>query len=395
MIENRDIIVFSSVWNRFPSTVQHIGEVLAKRNRILWVSGLGLRAPKLQLNDFRRIAENIAKLFKHRYGSESNVPVIEVHPLVLPFYDNSIMRNFNKRHIRTVLLKKMKDLNFRDPVLFPSNPLVSDIVGTLGESSSHYLCVDDYSHFVGTFKSLPAIEKEILNKVDSVFSVADLLVRSRIPKSGRSYFLPQGVDVNHFKPAETPAPPDIASIKKPIVGFFGLVASWIDLKLIVKCAEKYPDYSFVIIGRPLVDTSIFSSAPNIKFLGEKPYQQLPRYAQEFNVGIIPFIINELTLASNPLKLLEYYSMGIPVVSTDLPEVRKFKDLVFISENDDQFIDFIGTALKDNLPERNAKRRKESERYSWESIVERISSVIETIELQKQSPNASLSTSQFA
>jgi glycosyltransferase involved in cell wall biosynthesis len=209
--------------------------------------------------------------------------------------------------------------------------------------------------------------------------MSDVLLKSRVPKSGENHFFPEGVDLDHFKVTGGPPPAELAHVKKPIAGYYGLLAPWVDYELIVRCAKEYPHVSFVIMGKAATDISMLSQRPNIKCLDHVPYEDLPRYAELFDVGLIPRRINRLTVAMNPLKLLEYLALGMPVVSTNLPEVKKFGELVFVAEDGDQFVKFVGEAFNDNTPERRRARRDHAERFSWGSVAERISEVIQKID----------------
>ena len=86
-------------------------------------------------------------------------------------------------------------------------------------------------------------------------------------------------------------------------------------------AEQHPDWTVAVIGKASVDISSLERLPNVKLLGRRPYDELPRYCKAFSVGVMPFALNELTTNVNPIKMREYLSGGLPVVSTDLPEVR--------------------------------------------------------------------------
>ncbi|MCX6149371.1 MAG: glycosyltransferase [Ignavibacteriales bacterium] len=383
MISNRDIIIFGDDWGRFPSTIQHIGKVLSKTNRILWIGSLGLRKPELKLKDLKRVFEKVSNLFERKNIESEKLPVIELHPFVLPFHDFEFVRKLNKKFIISSIRKKISELKFQNPILITSSPIIADLIGEFNESSAHYFCLDDYTLFDGAFKSLLILEKQLLGKVDSCFSISDVLMKSRIPKSGKSYFLPQGVESGHFTSASIEIPNEIKNLKKPVIGFFGLLAPWINIDLICKSACNYPEYTFLIIGKPATDISQFDEIKNLKFVGEIPYKELPAYAKVFDVGLIPFKVNELTIAANPIKLLEYLSMGIPVVSTDLPEAAKFKDYIFIAKDDKEFINQIQTAVLDNQPIRNKARMIEAEKYSWQSITENISKSILEIEKAKK------------
>ncbi|MFQ3409822.1 glycosyltransferase, partial [Escherichia coli] len=75
------------------------------------------------------------------------------------------------------------------------------------------------------------------------------------------------------------------------------------------------------------DTTAVRNLPNVHFTGRRPYQSLPGYCKKFDIAVLPFVVNELTLAANPLKLREYLAAGLPVVATPLPEVQKLGDLI--------------------------------------------------------------------
>ena len=77
-----------------------------------------------------------------------------------------------------------------------------------------------------------------------------------------------------------------------------------------------------LVGNATTDLKPLQGANNIRLLGRKPYADLPRYAKAFDVALMPFKMNELTLASNPLKVREYLAAGLPVVSTAIPEVER-------------------------------------------------------------------------
>lgn len=373
MINQRDIIVFSDDWGRYPSTLQHIGKHLAINNRIIWIGSLGLRKPKLKLKDLYRTIEKITKIVKKNSVIKE---IIDYHIFVFPFHDNYLFQKINRYLLKKKLTAIIKELNFKNPIILTSTPVMECLIGKIGESSSHYFCLDDYSLFDGAFKSLGNYENNLLSKVDSVFSVSDILKKSKIPKSGNSYFLGQGVDSEHFNMI-----PYIKKnqIERPIIGFFGLISSWIDLNLIIKSAENYPEYDFVLIGPVKEDISKVAKLSNVKFLGEIAYKDLPLYIKNFDVAIIPKKVNKLTAAMNSLKLLEYLSLGLPIVSTNLPEIEKFNNYVYIGSDDEHFVSLIKVALENDKLEARLLRRQLAEKYNWKSIAEEILFKINEIE----------------
>ena len=384
MITNRDIIIFNDDWGRFPSALQHIAHVLMKNNnRVFWIGSLGLRKPKITLSDFKRATQKVMKVLHktEKAKTESEIKPILIFPFVLPFHDYKIIRWLNQISITRAVKKVLNQHNAAKPLFITSAPITDNLIGRLGESCSIFYCVDDYSHMDRAFKSIPELEKKLVAKVDGVFAVSDFLLKSRKSPKGNTFFAPQGVDTNHFKKSDRLAE-QVNGIKKPVIGFFGLISEWIDLDLIYECVKLYPEYSFVLIGKSDRDLSRFFECKNFTYLGAVDYKELPKYASVFDVGLIPFELNNITIPANPLKLLEYFSMGIPVVSSNLPEAKKFSDLAFIAKDKTEFINMLEEAVTDNSGERNQKRISKAKEFSWTVITEKIFDKILQIESNK-------------
>ena len=382
MLTNRDMVIFGDDWGRFPSTIQHLGNVFARYNRILWIGSLGLRRPQVRVSDAKRVFEKAKTILNRSAERASDIGVRVLSPPVVPFHDFSIVRSLNTAAIRWTLRREVERNRMHNPVLITSSPIVGDIIGTLGESSSHYFCLDDFTLFDRAFDCIGELEQQLLRRVDSCFAVSQSLLQTRRAATGENHFLPQGVDVDHFSPVGAVAS-RIANLPKPVVGFFGLVTSWVDQQLIIAGARAFPSMSFVVIGKAAANISALKSVPNIHYFGEVPFSALPEFARGFDAGLIPFVVNDLTTAANPLKLFEYLSMGIPVVSTPLPEVAKFSDNVIIAKNRDEFVAGIKSAASDNSPERKSARRVLALQYSWSKIADSISRIIMEIEAKKQ------------
>jgi len=119
------------------------------------------------------------------------------------------------------------------------------------------------------------------------------------------------------------------SIQKPIIGFYGAIAEWLDYELITRLAQIQQDWNFVFIGKIWTDIGKIKEIPNIHFLGLIPYQDLPHFAKKFDVAIIPFLVNQITDSVSPIKLFEYAALGKPVVATPFYEITQYCDQPFI------------------------------------------------------------------
>ena len=185
--------------------------------------------------------------------------------------------------------------------------------------------------------------------------------------------VPHGVDYEHFSRALSgglAVPADIADIPHPRLGFFGLIRDWVDLDLLAKVARRRPDWHIVLLGDSTIDLTPYRGLANMHFLGRKPYDQLPAYCQQLDVGLIPFKINDLTLAVNPIKLREYLAAGLPVVSTPLPEVKLYEHLVELAESATEFEEAIDRSLDQNESDRQHRAAAMSEE-TWPAKVQEI------------------------
>jgi len=211
---------------------------------------------------------------------------------------------------------------------------------------------------------------------------AEKLFESKKHFNPNTFVIRHGTDWRHFRTAlgpDLPIPVDIVDLPRPIIGFHGLLADWVDYELIKKVAERFKNGSVVLIGKVAVDAEqkikVLDDVPNVHFLGRKPYAELPAYCKAFDVAINPFEINELTLAANPLKVREYLAAGLPVVSTDIPEVRVLDDCLVGTDHDD-FIRKIEQALV------NPKSRNEVSdavaHEGWEAKVEELRAIMTSI-----------------
>jgi len=227
--------------------------------------------------------------------------------------------------------------------------------------ASVYFCMDDFLHLPNVSpEMLGPLERRLLERVDAVVATARTLTESKRPRSGRAYYLPQGVHYEHFA---TPRPPpaDLAELPRPRIGFAGGVAAPVDVELVHRLAAAFPSGSVVLVG-PVTLPRAALAAPNIHLLGPRAYRDLPGYLQAFDVGIVPYVLNAHTVAVDPLKLLEYLAAGIPVVTTNLPEVRKYAAAIAIGSTHDGFVAAVREAVQ--RPGTPQRRQALAREHGW-------------------------------
>lgn len=377
MLEGTSIICFAKDWGGDPTSSNHIMRVLSDGNQVLWVNSIGIRRPGFSGRDLKRLTLKFTRALKGTVRAGRNIHVF--NPLVIPLPDAAPIARLNNLLLSTTLRGACRRLGMTRPIIWSFLPNITGLVGKLQESAVIYHCVDDYAEFSGVNGDfLRRAERQLVTLSDLVFTSSKQLWKERVAYNPNSYFVPHGVDVNHFSRARDPhltIPEDIAGVRHPIVGFFGLLADWVDLDVVGGAARIRPDWSFVLVGRCATDVSMLKGLPNVHLLGQRPYETLPAYCRAFDVGVIPFRMNNLTVKANPLKLREYLAAGLPVVSTPLPEVAKYAELVRMAGDADEFVHEIEQALKERGEGFAQARVAAMRRESWESRVEEFSRYI--------------------
>ncbi|MBN9518378.1 glycosyltransferase [bacterium] len=352
-LAGRDMLCFSHDWTGDPLSKTHLMRLLARNNRVLWVNSIGYRSPSLgSKRDLGRIVTKLKAAAEPIREVEPNLFVFS--PLVIPSWGSAALRRLNTRLLRWQVRQAMRKLRFRRPVNWVFNPAAGILAGRLGEERVVYYCVDEYTAFKGVdTAALAAVERELIGKADLVVASAEKLVTTKKAPHAPTILVRHGVDFDHFattlKPG-TPVPAEVSALPRPVIGYFGLIADdWVDVTLLVRVARSFPTGSLVMLGKVTMDVSALAREPNVHILGRKPYADLPGYCKGFDAAVIPFPVTEVTLNANPLKAREYLAAGLPVVSTDIPEVRVLPQCR-IGRSHDEFVSELREALKTPGPQ---------------------------------------------
>ena len=170
---------------------------------------------------------------------------------------------------------------------------------------------------------------------------------------------------------------------RPILGFHGLIADWVDLALIAEVARLQPTWSVVLVGRSNTDLTPLANLKNVHLLGHRLYARLPEYLHGFDVAILPFVLNALTEAANPLKLREYLAAGLPVIAAPLTEIKKMGDKVFLCSTAQEYVERVADlSAKGKLGPHRA--RSEGMRVeSWDAKVKELEQLLEQVLRENQ------------
>ncbi|MDP2960069.1 MAG: glycosyltransferase [candidate division Zixibacteria bacterium] len=368
---NKFIVCLAEDWGRLPSSSQHIMRVLSREYSILWVDSLGLRIPSVSKADLKRIFNKLTKFFS---GIQEKEPYIYVHsPIILPYFKNRLARKINQMILTLSLNYFLSRKKAQSRVLWAACPTAEGLIGRLKEEKSIYYCADEYSEFSGYSKKLvKELEESLLKKADLVLVVSDKLYQTKKEYNPNIFLIPHGVEFNHFSKYNLTSmelPSDLKKIGKPVIGYYGLIRDWIDFELLQKISQR-KDWSLVLIGPVSTDISSVQGKENIYFLGPKDYKELPFYLKGFDVCIIPYKLTEVTINARPLKLFEYMASGKPIVSTPLPSVLPYQEVVRIGSAHEEFVEQIERSLQEKDEFFSKKRMDLAQQNSWENLVEK-------------------------
>jgi UDP-galactopyranose mutase len=248
-----------------------------------------------------------------------------------------------------------------------------------------YDCMDELSGFAGAPPGLQKAERALFARADLVLTGGHSLYLAKRQLHKNVHEFPSSVDLEHFAAARQPGadPGDQYGIPRPRIGFFGVLDERLDRDLLSAIAERCPGWHFVLIGPVAkIPADALPRAPNVHYLGPKPYALLPKYIAGWDAAMLPFARNEATRYISPTKTPEYLAAGKPVVSTSIADVvRPYGEngLAWIADDPDDFVSALRQALcsraSEWLPRADAFLAGNSWDASWARIHERVRAAV--------------------
>jgi glycosyltransferase involved in cell wall biosynthesis len=378
------IIAFSKDWKSDHTSNHHVLRELAKTRRVVWLSSVATRAPTLSGRDLGTIKRKLREFARGAVNVENDLWVAT--PIVLPLPHSAIARTLNAWLLEAFVRAIRRRLGIGSFELWTFLPTTASYLGVFGEARSVYYCVDEWSLFgyldrVATMKA----EQELLDRVDVVFAINEPLAATKRALGATTFVSPHGVDQALFSSALDPAtevPADLAALPGPRIGFYGTLREWVDFELLAHVARERPSWQLVLLGQELCDTSAVHALPNVHLLGQKRHAELPAYCKGFDVGVIPYVIDERMKFVNPLKLREYLSAGLPVVSTAVPEVTRYPHFCEVASTGDEFVAAIERALATDNPGARAMRSHAMRGETWANRVAEVARRVDEVAIRK-------------
>ncbi|HEV7264079.1 MAG TPA: glycosyltransferase family 1 protein [Falsiroseomonas sp.] len=203
------------------------------------------------------------------------------------------------------------------------SPMFLPAAGHLAANAVIYDCMDELSAFRGAPPAMLEMERRLLARADLVFTGGRSLYEAKQRRHPAVHCFPSSIDAQHFGQARRgmAEPAELGALPRPRIGFFGVVDERMDLDLVSELAALRPDWSLAMVGPVVkIDSASLPQAPNIHWLGARSYRELPAHLAHWDLGFMPFALNESTRFISPTKTPEFLAAGLPVVSTAVTDV---------------------------------------------------------------------------
>ena len=389
-----DVVCISSIdWDFIWQGHQEIMTRLAAGgHRVLFIENTGVRPPRV--SDLPRVMSRLRNWRRGTKGFREERPNLFIHsPIVVPLPYSRIAQWLNRTMLMRGINRWMRAVGASRPVVwtFLPTPLARDLIAAIHPALTIYYCIDDLASSSHEARKIVKSEQVMFKEADLVFVTSEKLRQRAAQFSARVHLFPFAVNLGVFqksREAGEQAPKDLAALKRPVAGYVGGLHQWVDQDLLAAVATRLPTITFALVGPEQTDISKLKALPNVHVFGQRPHTDLPRYVTGFDVGLVPYRITEYTANVYPTKLNEYLVMGIPVVATDLAEIRRFNAehgmLVRVADSADAYADAVKDAVSQvPLPSEVSRRIEVAESNSWERRLEKMAVLIDAELTQRQ------------
>ena len=388
MKNEKIVYIATNPWNDIWRRRHQIISRIAKNNKVLWVE------PPLNLFSSSAVSRiKLKRLVEFLWNPREEKKNVFIFPLInmFPFNRFYVIKKLNRAIYLFFFKKAIWSLELTNPILWVTfNRSFEHFIGELGEKLVCYDAFDKITRFADEhnllmIKKIESWEEEVCKRAVIIFSMSDILKKYLERYNKNVFTVLNGVDFKLYSKSlshDIETPSDIKGIKKPIVGSISSIGKPTDMDLINFIAYNHPDLSIVMIGPilPPVDCQSIKELKkfkNVHFIGMKNVQFLPNYLKSIDVALIPLKPREEgnMYISHPNRLFMYMAAGKPIVTTRLSEIDKYKDVLKIADNKEEFIPLIEQSLKENSNRLIQKRINLAKQNTWDKRVELVSRLI--------------------
>lgn len=227
-----------------------------------------------------------------------------------------------------------------------------------------YDCMDDHSALSGDLKiakEFQRLEKKLVNRADTILASSQLL-KEKIEKKGgegKTYLVRNG-----FQADKIYVPLEGVKKSRYKLGYYGTIAEWMDFELIYDSLEKNTNIEYHFIGP--MRSAKQKEDKRVIFEGVVEHSLLYEKTKDYDAYIMPFQVNDIIKAVDPVKLYEYISMGKCVISVWYKEIDRFSPYVYFYKSNEEYLRLLSQLCENGFePKYDEEQQREFLRKnSW-------------------------------
>ena len=337
----------------------------------------------------RNYFENILSRSKYKVIARSIFSkTVEIDEKLVVY--SSVWSKISKNVFYSEIENLFKKLKIKDYFVWSYYPLEIGYFEKLKPSLKIFDAVDNWA-LHPSFRKLKRKLKDNYHKINRVADIIFTVSKDQenmFDNTEKVFWVPNGVDLKHYQKNYSIVNRDIGEIKHPIIGYVGTIQTRLDADLLEYVVKSNQDKNFVMVG-PVWYTKVweekrenimdrFKAYPNIYFLGRKSYDDIPMYIQQFDVGIIPHKVDKFIQSTNPMKIYDYLSNGLSIISTQGVGIKEIDDLILITDDFKKFNQGIQIALTEEGQQPKETRLEIITNHSWLKRVEKMLEIIKKV-----------------
>jgi len=369
-LHKADVICFSIIdWEfRYQRPQQLMSQFAAHGHRVFYI----------RLDHF--LSDASAQLF-HIKKLKENLYEIKLAALRHQWVNLETIEGANAEALVSSLAELRRELHIDEAISYVQIPSWANVALATRERWGWHIiydCMDEWKDFPGLGQGVAEIEPQMVEGCDLLVVTAAALYEKWRTRARTIVLARNAVDYDfyaeHYQQNSL-----LADAPRHVIGYFGAIAGWFDVELMTEVARRRPQYTFVLLGGVFdVDIRELESLPNVRVLGQRPYEEMPQYLYHFDVCLIPFKVNSITESTDPVKMYEYLSAGKPVVSVALSELEPFRDHLYLAHDREDFLVQLDRAVAENDAEKVAERRRFASSNTWPQRYRSILNALEAV-----------------
>lgn len=178
---------------------------------------------------------------------------------------------------------------------------------------------------------------------------------------------------------------DVPIKSKKVIGYIGNIFERMDFSLLHYLCLKFSDYEVRLIGK-YIGTNVqerekfdqIIKLENVTYIPGIAYDQVEKATQEFDICMIPHVLDEFTLTQDSMKMYDFLSLGKPIVTTPIPPSDLMQELVYVANDKETFALKIEQAIRENNDLLVHKRIEYMKQNDWSSKTRQIYEVINEV-----------------